>query len=83
MKNILDTLKILAITTYAVTLTVVLFIGGMSLLKRHSEPIKVHTQADPLMLQDACITGYVGKLKPIGIDLVVDAHIYCSEKYPK
>lgn len=48
-----------------------------------SNPIKVHTQADPLMLQDACITGYVGKLKPITIDLVVDANVYCSEKYPK
>lgn len=58
-------------------------LAGYAAFYLTSNPIKVHTQADPLMLQDACITGYVGKLKPITIDLVVDANVYCSEKYPK
>lgn len=46
-------------------------------------PHKVVVKADPLMLQEACITGYIGRLKPISIDLVVDANVYCMEKYPK
>lgn len=63
-------------------LNTVVFMAGVGVGLR-LEPLKVHVKADPLMLQDACITGYVGKLKPITIDLVVDANVYCSEKYPK
>lgn len=75
-------LKDLAYFTILSTITMTLGLGAFVLVKM-MQPVRIHTQADPLMLRDACITGYIGKLKPIGIDLVVDANIYCSEKYPK
>lgn len=79
----MKTLKDLAYFAILSTITMTLGLGAFVLVVKIMQPVKVHTQADPLMLQDACITGYIGKLKPIGIDLVVDANIYCSEKYPK
>jgi hypothetical protein len=79
MKTILNEL---AIGCIALGISFIL-LAAFSTLVKIEQPIKVHTQADPLMLQEACITGYVGTLKSITVDLVVDANVYCSEKYPK
>lgn len=76
-------LKDLAYFAVLSTITMTLGLGAFVLVVKIMQPVKVHTQADPLMLQEACITGYVGILKPITIDLVVDANVYCAEKYPK
>lgn len=79
IKNIKDLCYFAIVSTLSLTLG----LGAFVLVVKIMQPVRVHTQADPLMLQEACITGYVGILKPITIDLVVDANVYCSEKYPK
>lgn len=45
-----------------------------------SKPIKVEVKPDHEMLVKACVTGYIGNIKSVTIDTVVDGHIYCEEK---
>lgn len=45
-------------------------------------PLQVETKPSTEQLNQACVMGYVGKLKPVTTDLVVDAYVFCQEKYP-
>lgn len=44
-------------------------------------PLQVHTQASPEQLQNACLSGYFATIKQVNYMHVIDATIYCEEKF--
>lgn len=59
-----------------------ILIGGAYAIVEAHTPLQVRTEPDRELVLQACRVGYIGKIKQVTTDLVVDAYVYCEEKYP-